>query len=473
MPADAGAGASSRRSLRTVFAASFAAITAVVTLLVGFLSYDAAARLVRVDQDRIFHGVIADLRDQVGQQRLTPKDYYSSDPDHDGPRDELSRRIRTHVQVLGPGGTVEDEGSPPLPVTAADREAASHPDAGHLDTYRATIRGERYRVATVALGGRRGAVQVAQQFSDTEDLLADLQQRTVWLTAAVMTASGMIGWWLARRITRRLVRLTAVAEDVAASGRLDANVTATGRDEVGRLARAFDDMLGRLAESEEIQHRLVQDAGHELRTPLTSLLTNATLLDRLDDLPPHARATLIADIRGETRELADLVRELIELAAGHRDSEEPEPLPLPVAVGKAAALARRRTGRTVLVHAEDTVVHVRPAALQRALTNLLENAAKFDRDGTGPIEIVADSTRIEVHDRGPGIDPADLPRIFDRFYRADAARSLPGSGLGLAIVRAVATAHGGTVYARNRSGRGAIIGFTLRTDAQREGPPSG
>ena len=450
-----------RRSLGTVFAFAVACIAAAAALLVGFLGYDAAARMVRVDQDDVFHGVVSDLHDQVTRQSLSPEDYYSADPDRDGPRDELTRRIRTDVQILGPGGSVQDRANPPLPVVGADREAAAHMEAGHTVYYKTEIEGDRYRVATVALGGGRGAVQVAQQYSDTEDLLTELQQRTVELSAAVIVGAGLAGWWLARRIAGRLVRLTRVAEDVARTGRLETAVPVAGEDEVGRLGRAFDGMLGRLAASEEIQRRLVQDAGHELRTPLTSLQTNVALLDRIDQLPPQARAELIADMKGETRELVNLVNELVELAAGDRGSEEPVEIALGVIAEAAAALARRRTGREIRVEADETVIRARPAAVQRAVSNLLENAAKFDQDGTEPIEVVVAGARVEVRDRGPGIVEADLPRVFDRFYRSDDARSLPGSGLGLAIVQAVALAHGGTAYARNRHGGGAVIGFAL------------
>lgn len=452
-----------RRSLRTAFAVSFAGIAAAVTVVVGFLSYDSASRLVRVDEQSLFRGVVHDLRHQVVQQELTAKDYVSSDPDHDGPRDELTRRIRTDVQVLGPGGRIEDRGSPRLPVSAADRATAAAQKAGHTTRHETDIDDDRYRVATVALGGGRGAVQVAQRFSDTEDLLAELQRRTIVLTGAVIPAAGAAGWWLARWITERLVRLTSVAEGVAETGRLDVEVPVAGQDEVGRLGRAFDDMLGLLAHSEETQRRLIQDAGHELRTPLTSLRTNVSLLRRLDELSPQARAELIEDMAGETRELTDLVNEVVELAAGHRDAEEPGEVALGEVAGKAAALAGRRTGREIVVHADATVVEGRPAALQRAVSNLLENASKFDGDGTGPIEVVVAGPRVEVRDRGPGIPEADLPRIFDRFYRADGARSLPGSGLGLAIVRQVAAAHGGNAFARNRPGGGAVIGFTVGT----------
>jgi two-component system sensor histidine kinase MprB len=443
---------------------SFAAVTAAVTLLVGVLSYSAAARLVRVDQESVFDQVVQDLRDEVRTHRMTPDDFSSSAPGHD-----IVRPARTDVQVLGPDGHVVDPGSPGLPVTDADRSIAAAGPAGRLTEHREVdVAHDVYRVATVALGEGRGAVQVAQEFSDTEDLLRALQQRTLILMAAVVIAAGLFGWWLARRITRRLVVLTSAAEDVARTRRLGIQVPVTGYDEVGRLGRAFDRMLGRLAQSEEDQRRLVQDAGHELRTPLTSLRTNISLLRRIDELPPATREELVADLGQEARELTDLVNELVDLAAGQSDTEPPQRVDLADLAEEVAGLARRRTGREILVRASgDTTTDGRPGMLNRAISNLVENAAKFDSDGRAPIEIhIAGparpgAVRVEVLDRGPGIADRDLIRVFDRFYRAADARSLPGSGLGLSIVREVALAHGGAPFALRRDGGGAVIGFTV------------
>ncbi|MFE2302295.1 ATP-binding protein [Streptomyces sp. NPDC059445] len=481
-------------SLRATFTVSFAAVAAAVTVLVGFLSYDAAARLVRVDQQTVFAEVVQDLRDQVREHPLHTSDFASSDPDHDGPLDDIIRPSRTDVQVLGPKGVIVDHGVPPLPVDGRDRVVADHSSAGglveHKDVY---VAGDRYRIATVSLGGGRGAVQVAQQFSDTEDLLRELQQRTVLLVGAVVIAAGLFGWWLARRITRRLVRLAGAAEDVARTGRLGIQVPVTGYDEVARLGRSFDRMLGRLAQSEEDQRRLVQDAGHELRTPLTSLRTNISMLRRIDELPPDAREELVADLALESRELTDLVNELVALAAGQSDTEPVRRLDLAELAEDVAVVARRRTGRDITVRATgDTAVDGRPTALQRAVSNLVENATKFDRAGTEPIEVEVTGpasagpanpagfagpggspgssgsgggrhrqVRVEVLDRGPGIGDDDLVRVFDRFYRTADARSLPGSGLGLSIVREVSTAHGGTPFAHPRKGGGTVIGFTV------------
>ncbi|MFI9809269.1 ATP-binding protein [Streptomyces sp. NPDC052301] len=451
-------------SLRTTFAVSFAAVTAAVTILVGILSYGSAARLVRVDEQSVFAQVVQDVRDEVRQHEMVPEDFSSSRPGHD-----LVRPARTDVQVLGAQGQIMDHGSPVLPVTSRDRAMALAETAGRAVEYKDVRVGEDlFRIATVSLGDGRGAVQVAQEFSDTEDLLRTLQQRTLILMAAVVVAAGLFGWWLARRITRRLVILTSAAENVARTRQLGIEVPVAGLDEVGRLGRAFDRMLGRLAQSEEDQRRLVQDAGHELRTPLTSLRTNISLLRRIDELPPATREELVADLGQEARELTDLVNELVDLAAGQSDAEPPQRVDLADIGEDVVGLARRRTGREIVLRVSgDTTTEGRPGMLQRAMSNLVENAAKFDRDGKAPIELDitgpdrAGTVRVEVLDRGPGIAEGDLIRIFDRFYRAADARSLPGSGLGLSIVREVAMAHGGAPFAFRREGGGAVIGFTV------------
>ncbi|MCS0602827.1 HAMP domain-containing histidine kinase [Streptomyces sp. LP11] len=476
-------------SLRTTFVLSFAAVTAAVTVLVGILSYSSAARLVRVDQQSVFTQVVQDVRGEVRQHEMVPDDFSSSRPGHD-----LVRPARTDVQVLGARGQIVDHGSPALPVTARDRAVAVARAAGEVVQYKdVRVDEDLFRIATVSLGDGRGAVQVAQEFSDTEDLLRTLQQRTLVLMAAVVVGAGLFGWWLARRITRRLVILTSAAEDVARTRRLGIEVPVTGLDEVGRLGRAFDRMLGRLAQSEEDQRRLVQDAGHELRTPLTSLRTNISLLRRIDELPPDAREELVADLGQEARELTDLVNELVDLAAGQSDAEPPQRVDLADLAEDVVGLTRRRTGRDIVLRVSgDTSADGRPGMLQRAVSNLVENAAKFDPDGKAPIEVAvtgpaarpgpaaragtpvragatvrtapavrAGTVRVEVLDRGPGIAQGDLIRIFDRFYRAADARSLPGSGLGLSIVREVAMAHGGAPFAFRREGGGAVIGFTV------------
>ena len=310
---------------------------------------------------------------------------------------------------------------------------------------------------------------MAVDVDQTRRVLGGTANQIAAVSLAVLLAAAAAGWLLARRITRRLVALAGVAEEVSVSGVVDRQVPVDGRDEVGRLSTAFNTMLARLAAAREAQDRLVQDAAHELRTPLTSLRTNASVLRRIDELSPDARDRLVADVQGETRELSHLVDELVELALSSRGDEPVEPVELAAVAQRAAERVRRRTGREIRLDADTSVVQGRCQALERAVGNLLENAAKFtgetgaDVDGTGcePIEVRVECGRVTVADRGPGIAPGDVPHVFDRFYRADTARGLPGSGLGLAIVRDVAQAHGGTVFARPRPGGGAEVGFSV------------
>ncbi|MET8542653.1 ATP-binding protein [Kitasatospora sp. NPDC004799] len=447
-----------RPGLRTTLALAFAAIAALVAVLIGAFGYHAAARLIRDDETADFTAALDSVDRQVEQQVLFPGDF--SGPN--GLSDDLVRPIRVTTQSLDPDGRVlPGTARIDLPPTPDDRELARTEQPGRTATGLRHGRDGVLRVGVVSLGGARGAVQIIQQVGPTEKLLTELRNRTIALVAVVAVLAGAIGRLLARGIAGRLVRLTDAAELVAASGRLDVPVPAAGTDEVGRLGRAFDRMLVRLATAKEDQRRLVQDAGHELRTPLTSLRTNLSVLPALDRLPPAERAALMTDLADEARELTQLVEELVALAADRRADERPTGVVLADVVRQAAAQARRRSDREILVEADEAVVTARPDALARAVGNLLDNAAKFDPAGTSPIEVVVRGPRVEVRDRGPGIDEADLERVFDRFYRATAARSLPGSGLGLAIVHEVARSHGGTAFAANREGGGAVIGFTL------------
>jgi two-component system sensor histidine kinase MprB len=302
---------------------------------------------------------------------------------------------------------------------------------------------------------------VGRDVDELDAISAQLAVQVGGIGLGVLAAAAAAGWLLARRITSRLERLTEAAEEVGVTGRLDVAMPEPGRDEVGRLTATLDTMLGELARSRDDQRRLVQDAGHELRTPLTSLRTNVSVMRRFTELSPAAQRGLLDDVEGETRELTSLVNELVELATDRRADEAPGPVDLADIAEQVADRARRRSGRSIVVHAEPVTVTGRRAALERAVGNLLDNAAKFDAGSDTPIELHVDASRIEVRDRGPGIDPADAPHVFDRFYRATNARSLPGSGLGLAIVHDIADLHGGRAYARARDGGGAVIGFTL------------
>ncbi|MBB6173594.1 two-component system sensor histidine kinase MprB [Nocardiopsis mwathae] len=462
--------------LVTRFAVSFALVAAFVIVLIGSLAYNTAAYMIRSDAQAEFQATVDSLTQDLRSPSLGPRP-------GDGTALNFVHSDSFTFQVVGPSGAIsvpvkDRTAIEVLPVRAVDRRIAAEQDPGVARTREDSDNGEEYRIATVSLGGGTGAIQIGQRLSPTERMLGAMAAQMAGIGVIVLVGAGLAGWLVAERVTGRLKRLTEAAEYVSSTGRLDLEARGAGptgsepagKDEVGRLGRAFDGMLSRLAGAKEEQRRLVQNASHELRTPLTSLRTNVAVMRRFDRLSPEARRRLIDDLQGETRELTDLVNELVELATDTREDEQPREVELREIAENVAERARRRTGREIIVDADATVVSGRPQALERALSNPVENAAKFDAESRGPIEIVIRDGRVEVRDRGPGVDPAELAHIFERFYRATSARGMSGSGLGLSMTEDIATAHGGHVFAYNREGGGAVIGFTVPPLRRDNGP---
>ena len=330
----------------------------------------------------------------------------------------------------------------PLPVDEADRDLAGGRGPARLRTV--TVDGTEFRVITTSTPD--GAVQIARDRSETNSVIGGLRSRLLVVGLAATATAALLGWLLARRLTRPVEDLDRAAAEVAATEDLSTRVPVSGSDEIGRLATSFNAMVGALEESREQQRRLVMDASHELRTPLTSLRTNIDLVQRADELPADDRERLLADVSSELHELSDLVSELVELAT---DSQaEAEPLvsaDLGGLVDEVVTASRRRSAQEIRLEAEDAAeVEVRPTMIQRAVRNLVDNAIKYG--GDGPIDVTVDGAVIRVRDRGPGVAAAERERIFDRFYRSDEARTEPGSGLGLSIVRQIVDRHGGRVH---------------------------
>jgi two-component system sensor histidine kinase MprB len=234
-------------------------------------------------------------------------------------------------------------------------------------------------------------------------------------------------------------------------------MTDEGTDELGRLAGSFNTMLAALEDSARSQRRFVADASHELRTPLTSLRTNIEVLARADALPPEERERLLADVAEQLAEMSELVAELVALDRAEDARGPREDVRLDLLAREAIERARRnRAGVTFTADLEESVVSGEPASIERAIGNLLDNAAKWSPP-EGDVEVTVRGGEVVVRDHGPGIDEDDLPYVFDRFYRAPSARGEPGSGLGLAIVRRVAEAHGGGVEAESAEGGGTRV----------------
>jgi two-component system sensor histidine kinase MprB len=440
-------------TLRAKLVAALALLAAAATVTIGVFSYTATADQLRVQVDRSLDDAARDFGRDPRRGLVS--------------NDAADRYNLVRLQTISSDGAIRYQSAGELPTSASDLVVAASATAEPVRR-NVTINGRTYRMLTIhyrAIGPgglvtETGALQIARSLAENERVLNSLRNRILLAAVIVVTAGGLLGWLIAHQVTRRLRRLTSTAEEVAQTGKLDVAVPVQGPDEAGRLGVAFNEMLEALARSKEDQQRLVQDAGHELRTPLTSLRTNMAVLRR-HELGPEARTQVLDDLESETRELSDLVNELVELATDRSKDEPATDVQLADVAESVAARARRRSGREVVVDADATVVVGRRQGIERAVSNLVDNALKFDEHGRAPVEIVVRDGRITVLDRGPGIDSGDLPHLFDRFYRSVNARSRPGSGLGLSIVREVAARHGGTVFASPREGGGAAIGFTL------------
>ena len=178
-------------------------------------------------------------------------------------------------------------------------------------------------------------------------------------------------------------------------------------------------------------------------------------------MPAEERERLLADVVEQLAEMSELVAELVALDRVEDGDAEREDVRLDLVAGEAIDRVRRnRGGVTFVPDLEETVVNGVPGSIERAIGNLLDNAAKWSPPG-GEVEVTVRDGEVVVRDHGPGIDEDDLPYVFDRFYRAPSARGQPGSGLGLAIVRQVAEAHGGQVTAERAEGGGTLVRLRL------------
>ena len=361
------------------------------------------------------------------------------------------------AQILLPGGRVlrrpaSDEA---IPVDALAREIAERGSGEYLtDT---TVNGTHLRVLTRG-AGEQGAVQLARPLDEVDRQLDRVVLVLLLVGAAGVALGAALGALVARTALSPVASFTRRTEELAADGDTSQRIQTDRTDELGRLARTFNTTLDALERSVEAQRHLVADASHELRTPIASLRANIQTLEHSERLPEAERASLRADILEELDELTSLVADIVELARGAKPGELVDDVRVDEIVEQVAARARARApdGVTLDVVTEPTLVRGEPERIQRAISNLVDNALKWSPQG-GRVDIALADGGLSVRDHGPGFAEADLPHVFERFYRADSARALPGSGLGLAIVRQAAEAHGGEVQATNATGGGALL----------------
>lgn len=327
----------------------------------------------------------------------------------------------------------------------------------------AMMDGDHFRIVAIPADGG-GALVFAQS---TESMFVTLDRLAVLLfvTSAIgIAASGGAGWAVARNGLRPVRRLTDATERVARTQQLNP-VPVQGRDELARLGASFNAMLMALDVSRSQQSQLVADAGHELKTPLTSLRTNIELLAQMAatsrPVDPAASGEIFGDVQAQIQEMSTLVGDLVELAREEPPARGPEPGDLPVVVERAIERVRRRsTAVTFITELESWEFFGEPHLLERAVTNLLDNAVKWSPPD-GQIRIQLHTGVLTVTDDGPGIAEDDLPHVFERFYRSAEARTMPGSGLGLSIVRRAAERHGGSVTVTSAQGIGSEFKMSI------------
>jgi heavy metal sensor kinase len=319
-------------------------------------------------------------------------------------------------------------------------------------------------------GDTSAIVHVAEPLDALNRTFARAREAIVLILAGAAVAVVLLSIVLASQATTPINKLSDAMRQIG-SDRLDRRLHWEHRnDEIGKLAASFDDLLQRLAEAFARERQFISDASHELKTPLTSINSNAQMLLRWADRDPSIRRESLETIAGESSALAEMVNGMLTLAKADRGDDMPKE---PVSLAQVASdVARHAVPRAQAKHLELEFAHdgtptvLGDAGLLRQLVaNLVDNALKFTERGRVDVRVGGDpgSAWIEVSDSGPGIPEEELPNVFDRFYRADKARSrtVPGTGLGLAIVRSIARVHGGRVTAGRAPAGGALFRVTF------------
>jgi signal transduction histidine kinase len=468
-------------SIRLRLTLWYSAVLAISLIGFGLLLYFILDHTLDAEADR---QLAAQAREIAGTSRVragyTPGGYWIVLPDVD-----VFASPNVYVQVTTLEGEVQARSAnldkAVLPVGAgaleAARRGASIYEEFWLDE---VIAGRRLRIYSAPLviddGTLVGVLQVARPLMSTEAPLGLLRLILVVMGAISLVIAMVAGWVMARAALMPIDRLAQAAQVIGAAQDFKQRVPHNGpRDEVGRLAVTFNEMLGRLQSAYEhleaaltAQRRFIADASHELRTPLTSIRGNIGFLRRVVDMDPLDRDDALVDVASEVERMSRLVNDLLTLAradAGqHLPKSTVEVAPLVREVARQARFLNDGEVEVSLGPIDDARVCGDPDHLKQLLLILADNAVKYTPAG-GWVSLTARqrATRLclEVADSGVGISPDDQQRVFERFYRADPARSPGGAGLGLAIARWIAEEHGGSIAVRSTPGQGSVFTVEL------------
>jgi two-component system sensor histidine kinase MprB len=432
----------------TLVAASAVAVAIVAAAAVVYFGVQTVL-LQQVD-DSLKHRADAGVKLQAQRGQLSLR----AAPDSGGPGGYVQAVMADGTPLPAEGQTVT------LPVSAQDLQVISGdaPPFFRKDWVGGTpvrIYTARFRVPGVGFI----ALEYGRPLAETYTFLDEVKLFLGFVSVGGIVLAALLGRLIAQAALGPIARLRAAVDHVAETRDMTSRVPDEGTDELGRLGSHFNRMLEALDQSLRTQRQLVADASHELRTPLASLRTNIEVLQRSPSLPEPDRGRLLKDVVAQVEQLTRLIGDLIDLARGDQTPEEKEEVRLDWIV--AAAVERAAINwpavrfETELV---ESVVLGQGRRLDRAVSNLLDNAGKWSPPGAA-VDVRVTDHELVVRDHGPGIEPADLPYVFDRFWRAPAARGMPGSGLGLSIVRQVADAHGATVTAELPADGGTLMRF--------------
>ena len=372
------------------------------------------------------------------------------------PRETRADFDTAYLQIATPRGVINFSTNDlvmPTPV-------ASSLTVGTVELRSEWVDGVHVRIAALAETQPARIVQVGRPLTEADDTLAGLAVLLIVGSALGILVAAGLGYVVARSAIKPIGILEHDVAEIASSKTLGGRVDVHGTDEVAQLGLAFNELLDELESARAQQARLVRDAGHELRTPLTALRTNIEILQR-HQVPTEERARMLEAARAEVEELTELVAEVVDLATDRYDEEPVSTVSLVEVVETVADRMQRRNDRRICIEADSSTVEGKPAALTRAVSNIIANADKWSPVGE-PIKVEVRTGRVTVTDSGPGFTESDIEHVFERFYRSDDARATSGSGLGLSIVEQIVEDHGGSVFARNREdGSGAVVGFTI------------
>jgi two-component system sensor histidine kinase MprB len=378
------------------------------------------------------------------------------------------QQVRGYQQVVEANGRVLARSVPDITLPVDPRTLQLARRGGEPFFRTVNVAGVHMRVLAAPFGTNRAA-ELALPLSEVDSLLSRLRLILFLVVIGGIALAALLGRLVAGAAVQPLKHLTQTTEHVALTQDLSGRIDPAGEDEIGRLASSFNAMLDALERSMtaldasvDSQRQLVADASHELRTPVTSLRTNIELLQQLGPrIGSEEHRRVLDEAVEQLEDLTSLINDLIDLARGEEPNVEVEDVRLDILVEEAAQKARVRAPSTPLrMDLAPVIVQGVPARLERAVSNLIDNALKYSPPEE-PVEIALHDKELTVRDHGPGIAPEDLPHIFDRFYRGAEARGRPGSGLGLAIVRLLAAQQGGAVTAEPAPGGGTLMRLRL------------